>query len=830
MPIRLDPDKKELTVGVKDLVYAMFESDGLRSDPLKIGQGYLPGRGAMGGEVHRSIQSQGGVGNSDYFPEVMLRGVFPIEDYQVVLQGRLDALFRRDGDWVAQEIKSVAMSPGMFGKLDVDNLVSFQRQLQIYMYLLNGEHGSVVISSRRKALDLPQEQVQLGELLLINLYDRQQRSFPLGGDLDGVAELILGGLELLLREELEEYQRKQELKELARKIRFPHRKYRPFQKEMSLGIQEGISKGNCVLVSAPTGSGKTAAALTPILKSICSNKLRLLCVTSKTTQQWLIWQSLQDFRNQGIPFRGVLIRAKEKLCPQPVMICHESACDSAGVFPVGQEARDLFSRSWELGMLDPETITSIAQEAGVCPFELTLALAYQADVIVGDYNYMFDPAVSLQRFQPEDWANSVLLIDEIHNLYPRGRDIFSPELPRNLIQQCRKELREQRSRADIPAGLVGSIGKWLGKLDKRFRELADRGRLEYPNMATHPVELDVEWWQGMLQELETLLVRYLMEIRARELFPRDNPLVELYWALSKFVDGFSLEEDTYETALEQSRPQRLQIICLDPSSPIGSRLRLPKAAVGLSATLKPVEFFQAVLGLPEDTTTVLDFPSPFPTEHRLVTVVGSVSTRYRYRQRYYREIGDIISRIVAKKFGNYLLFFPSYGFLRAVEPFVEVSDYLRVVQTPGLDEDQRAEMVDMLRSDRPVLMLTVMGGIFSEGIDYAGHSVMGGIIVGPGLPQVSYETEKLREYYHRTRSQGFEFAYLYPGMSRVIQSAGRVIRSSKDRGNIVLIGERFTQQPYMDLFPEDWYNREPRELINPDWEQAIAGFWRQWDG
>lgn len=829
MPVRLDPENKELTVGVRDLVYAISESDGMRSDPLKAGQGYLPGRGAMGGDVHRSIQAKGGAGDSEYLSEVMLRGVFPIEDYQVVLQGRLDVLFRRDGDWVAQEIKTIAVSPGVFGRLDVKDMAGFQRQLQVYLFLLDGNHGSVVVTSRRKAVTLPQEPVRHGELLLINLYDWQQRIFNFDGDLAGVRGQILGGLEILLKAELEEYLRKQELRKLSRKIRFPHRKYRPFQKEMSQGVRDGLSKGHRVLVSAPPGSGKTAAALTPILKFIFSNKLRLLCVTSKTTQQWLIWRSLQDFRNQGVPFRGVLIRAKEKLCPQPVTVCHESVCDYAGVFPVGQEARDLFSRLWEHGMLDPEIITSIALEEGVCPFELTLALAYQADVIVGDYNYMFDPAVSFQRFQPEDWSNSVLLVDEIHNLYHRGRDIFSPELPRNLIQQCRKELREQRSRSDIPAGLAGNLGKWLGKLDKRFRELADRGRLEYPNMRVHPVELDVEWWQGILQDLESLVVRYLMEIRARELFPRDNPLVELYWALSKFVDGFSLDEDTYEIALEQSRPQRLKIICLDPSGPIGSRLQLPKAAVGLSATLKPIEFFQAVLGLPEDSTSVLDFPSPFPPENRLVVIVGSVSTRYRYRERFYGEIGDIISRVVAKKSGNYLLFFPSYGFLRAVEPFLNTPGYLRVVQKPGLDEDQRAEMVDMLHGDQPVLMLTVMGGIFSEGVDYAGYSVIGGIIVGPGLPQVSYETEKLREYYHRTRSQGFEFAYLYPGMSRVIQSAGRVIRGSKDRGIIVLIGERFTQHPYVDLFPEDWYDKDPRELCNPDWERAIKDFWDRWD-
>lgn len=827
MPIRLDPDKKELTVGVRDLMYAMSESDGLRSDQLWIGQGYLPGRGSMGGNVHRLIQSKGGIENSDYFSEVMLRGVFPIADYQVILQGRLDALFRRDGEWVAQEIKSVAMSPGVFGKLDVDDLVSFQRQLQIYMYLLNGKHGAVVVSSRRKALDLPQGQVQLGELLLINLYNRQQRSFPFGGDLDGVKELIFGGLELLLREELEEYQRKQELKELTDKIRFPHRKYRPFQNEMSQGIQEGISKGNCVLVSAPPGSGKTAAALTPILKFVFSNKYRLICVTSKTTQQWLIWQSLQDFHDQGIPFRGVLIRAKEKLCPQPVMMCHESVCDYAGVFPTGQEARDLFSRLWEHGMLDPETITSIAKEVGVCPFELTLALAYQADVIVGDYNYMFDPSVWLQRFQPEDWSNSVLLVDEIHNLYSRGRDIYSPILPRNLIRQCRKEIREYRSRADIPARLAGSLGKWLGILDKQFQELADRGRLEYPNMVVHPVELDTTWWQDMFQDMESLVVRYIMEIRARELFPQENPLMELYWALSKFVAGFSLEDETYETALVQSHPQCLKIICLDPSGPIGSRLKLPNAAVGLSATLKPIEFFQAVLGLPEDTTSILEFPSPFPPENRLMVVVGSVSTRYRYRERYYREIGDIITKIVARKSGNYLLFFPSFGFLKAVESFVDAPEYLRVMQTPGLDEDQRVKMIDILRHDSPVLFFTVMGGIFSEGVDYAGYSVIGGIIIGPGLPQVSYETEKLREYYHRTRSQGFEFAYLYPGMSRVIQSAGRVIRRSEDRGIVVLIGERFTQQPYRDLFPEDWCDKDPRELCDPEWEKAIEEFWCQ---
>jgi len=829
MPIRFDPDKKELVVGVRDLAAAIAEMDGVVSDSLGLWRGYLPGRGMLGGNIHRATQEQAGASDSQYLREVYLRGTYPIAGYGVTLQGRLDALFRRDGEWVAQEIKTLAIPPHAFQKLTVDDLTASRHQLRIYLHLLNASGDNITARSGNGGIAFPEQSVVLGELLLVNLYDRHQRALPVVLGKEPIDDLVRNGLESILRDILAEHVRKQELKRLSSKVRFPHKAYRPFQKEMAAGVKQGVEKGRRVLLSAPPGSGKTAAALTPTLRHALNQGYRLIIVTSKTTQQWLLWNSLRTFREHGIPFRAVLLRAKEKLCPQPVIACHESMCSFCREMPAGADGRDMFSRVWEHGMVDADIVTGAAKEYEVCPFELSLAMAYQADVIVGDYNYVFDPSVSLQRFQPEDWPNTILFVDEIHNLYPRGRDIFSPELPRNLISRCRKELIGHRSRADLPASLIRSLGKWLNRLDKEFGELADRGRLEYPGMATHLVELDQDVWRKFLEELESQVVRYLLEIRIRELFPQENPLLDLYWASSRFVDGFSLEDGTYQISLDQSKPQRLKIHCLDPSGPVGHVLRRSKAVVGLSATLQPAEFFMAVLGLEEKDTDILAFPSAFPMDNRLIVVIGSVSTRYRYRQQFAKDIGDIISRIIAKKPGNYLVFFPSYTYLRMVQPFVQAPGFLSVVQESGMTEDRRVQMVELLKGDRPVLMYTVQGGIFSEGIDYLGQSVIGGIVVGPGLPQVSFETELLREYYDRTRSQGFEFAYLYPGMSRVIQSAGRVIRSPEDRGIIVLIGERFTQSPYIDLFPRDWYDRNPLEANVPDWEQAIEEFWTSVD-
>jgi DNA excision repair protein ERCC-2 len=825
MPVRFDPNKKELVVGVRDLAAAIAELEGVSSDSLASGGGYLPGRGSIGGQIHRITQEEAGATDPQYHREVFLKGNYRIDDYTVSLQGRLDALYRRDDVWIAQEIKTVAVPPHIFERLSIDSLTGFRNQLLIYLHLLHSRNGSTLIDKGNDDLAQSRELIAVGELLLVNLYDRKHKALPVIASDLSVSDLVHEGLGWILRGVLEEHARKQNLKRLSRKVRFPHRAYRPFQKEMVGRVRDGIEAGRRVLLSAPTGSGKTAAALTPTLRHALKNGHRLFIVTSKTTQQWLIWKSLQLFRDHGVPFRAVLLRAKEKLCPEPVMICHESVCKYCRDLPIGSDARDMYSRIWEYGMVDADVVTAIALEYEVCPFELSLALAYQADVIVGDYNYVFDPAVSLQRLQPEDWSNTILLVDEIHNLYQRGRDIFSPELPRSLITRCRKELVGHRSRSDIPTSLIRGLGKWLNRLDKQFRELAERGQLEYPGMSSHLVELDKAWWQELADDLESLIVRYLLEIRIRELFPQENPLLELYWALSRFVGGFSLEDDTYRIALDNTLAQRLKIYCLDPSGPIGALLNRSRAVVGLSATLQPVEFFMTVLGLDEMETDVLSFPSAFPPENRLMLVIGSVSTRYRFRQQFATEIGDIISRIVAGKPGNYLVFFPSYSYLRMVEPHVKSPGFRRVIQEPGLTEEQRVLIMRVLTQDQPVLMFSVQGGIFSEGMDYPGKSLIGGIVIGPGLPQVSFETELLREYYDRTRSQGFEFAYLYPGMSRVIQSAGRVIRSPEDRGIIILVGERFTKPQYTDLFPSDWYDRHPEELNISDWEKAIDDFW-----
>ena len=600
---------------------------------------------------------------------------------------------------------------------------------------------------------------------------------------------------------------------------------RPQQEAMMQQVRLALQDQSCVLLSAPTGIGKTVAALYPAVEYALQHGLRVFFVTAKTTQQTLAAATLQQLAQPGVDLTTVHLRAKEKSCLNEVYYCHESVCEYAQDYAGKLERTHLIEQLLEMPMVSPTVCADMGQRHRVCPFELSLDVALEADVIVGDYNYVFDPGSYLRRFfQDTSYDDCILIIDEAHNLYARGRDYYSPVLRqsrvRQLLVQCANE----------PTRLFHEFADFFQVLDGFFPLLHDSTLTPaQPGMFT-PVTPPLEGFAALREQLEALMVDYAIYRRRSGQLSSHDALQDFYYAWQRLCDVLALggEEFSY---LYRHDPEDavFKVLCKDASRFLQARLKGFHSVIAMSATLTPFDFYQDVLGMPPERTFTAEFPSPFPAERRKILIVPDISTTYRERQRDAPQTAQIIATIVAQRAGNYGVFFPSFAYLRLVRSWLHTPAYRLIEQTESMSEGDRAAVLRRLRSGaEPTLLLAVQGGIFAEGVDYPGDMLIGVIIVGPGLPRVDVEQELIRAYYEDKYGRGFAYAYLYPGMNRVIQAAGRVIRSDTDVGIIALLDKRFAYSNYSALLPKHWYTDSPRELISKNYQHALARFWRQY--
>jgi Rad3-related DNA helicase len=518
-------------------------------------------------------------------------------------------------------------------------------------------------------------------------------------------------------------------------------------------------------------------------------------------------------------FRVLRIRSKQKMCAHTEMICHEDFCPYAAKYSEKMTQSGLKTQIvTEMSYFDPAVTFEMAKTTEVCPFEVSLELIEEADVIVCDYNYIFDPYVGLKAFQQEsDYSDCVLIVDEAHNLVDRGRGYYSPEIYEKSFDAIANHLRGRNCWIDGWEELIEI-------LRDHFRELASSIEGEQRQMLCEPnrelfMEQRVEW--------ERIVLEYIGWKIENKIAEEEDPLIDFYFKLVKFTNLLSEESDELASLIEKTNDGlKLKIFCKDPSRFLGKIFDSAHATIALSATLEPFEFYRKILGFPDSRTTELSLPSPFPRENRKIVVVPDVETTYKQRANYYERIAGTVADIAEASGGNYLALFPSYAFLREVSERMPPLRKKVMVQRTDMTDYERNAILDILR-EKPRdgnLILAVSGGMYAEGIDYQGDMLAGVMVVGPALPQVSFEQELLKRYYDEQYGAGFEFAYLIPGMTRVVQSAGRVIRSERDVGVIALLCRRFTQESYTRYFPSDWYEESPRELISRKAASEIREF------
>ncbi|MFH0962651.1 MAG: ATP-dependent DNA helicase [Planctomycetota bacterium] len=804
MAVRFDGDKNVLAVAVRDLAEA--------AAPVRTGGGLIgPRRREMGRRAHADYRRGSRAGRREYRSEKPVRLELALDGCEVVIAGRLDAVYEEEGVVVVEEVKSVASSRAAVEKMTHEELAGAAMQLAIYRYLLEETLGREV----------------RGALVLVSVLEGSVRRIEPLYDREATRGWILARLKEFLADARAKHAHMLVRRGEGTKVPFPFERMSAQQEELAAQMDRSLGEERELLVCAPTGSGKTAAALHSALRYAFARDLGVFYVTSKNTQQAIVIETVRRMREKGSCVTAVQLRSRESMCLDGTVSCDPEGCPYLAGFREKIVEGDLL---WKLirerGVIDFETAVAEGRRAAVCPYELALALSERVDVVTGDYNYVFDPHACIRRhFAEEKRYPFVLIIDEAHNLYWRAMEYYSPELAREELRALRAICRGRKS------ALGAAIGKWITSMGAHLSKLAREAAEERPFDETSVIEFDPGPFAKRLAKLEALVLAHMAESEGEGRTLREDPLLAFYHEFGYFVFVAEMEGEEFAHVLYRAKgKERIRILCLDPSRTLAEKLGDFAGVIAMSATLVPGFFFRRVLGFREDARLV-SWPSAFSPGNRRLLVVPTVSTRYRDRARTAGKVARVIETVVGARAGNYVVFFPSFAYMAMVRDLVR-GPFEFLVQRESMGPDERDAVLARLRgaaggpAGRTCVLLAVQGGIFAEGVDYPGEMLCGAVVVGPGLPKVCFEQELLKEYYEGKYGEGFRYAYLYPGMNRVVQSAGRVIRSESDRGVIVLVDDRFTHERYRSLFPEDWRRGSGRAVVTTDPERELLAFWR----
>ena len=628
--------------------------------------------------------------------------------------------------------------------------------------------------------------------------------------------------------------------ESIRSVAFPFPDYRPGQRELAVAAYRAIGRGGRLFLEAPTGIGKTISVLFPAIKALGEGKLeRIFYLTARTVGRAVAQKALADLRQAGLRLRTLTLTAKEKICVQEGQPCDPAACPFA---------RGYYDRSKTAmrAALAGEDITrpfleAISREHQVCPFELSLDLSSWVDVVVCDYNYVFDPKVYLRRHFSDEPGEYAFLVDEAHNLVDRAREMFSADLDTREIQDVRRALKQAIPRcAKALSRLSAAMRKLSGSTaqppegsepsdpatELNLFPAQSRPGVSSGPIRGHPVQTTCEFPASLTPLVEDALREVENWLARNEAADFRDSLLELYYRLHSFQRTAELYDERFVTITEPGATVRVRLFCLDPSFLLRQALGRGKAAVFFSATLTPIDYYRALLGGSEEDP-LLQLPSPFPPQHLAVMVHDRIRTHFRARAETLSDVVQAITALVEGRRGNYLAYFPSYQYLTAVQEqfHVEHAGVAILVQRPGMSEPEREAFLAAFAAEHGETLVgfAVMGGVFGEGIDLVGDRLIGAIIVGVGLPQLCVERDLIRDYFEEKTGAGFDYAYTFPGMNRVLQATGRVIRSETDRGVVLLIDARFREPRYCRLFPDWWLTARVRSISNI--QEALRQFW-----
>ncbi|MHA2364373.1 MAG: ATP-dependent DNA helicase [Candidatus Hodarchaeales archaeon] len=599
-------------------------------------------------------------------------------------------------------------------------------------------------------------------------------------------------------------------------LQFPFEKKRKYQDEMIETVAGALEKKNHCLITAPTGIGKTAGVLYPTLNFALKNtnqNHKIFFLTSKTTQQKLALETAKKILETNSKGSVIVLQAKEKICLNQEYICNERYCQYLKNY-MKEDTSDVLNILAKKRIIKPADISLLSKQAIICPFEVSLDLSERVNIIICDYNYVFHPIFYIQRYFNEDFSKFICLIDEAHNLYNRGIDYYSPSITKQEIRNLKKIFKPKKGEKNL-------FYDFFDEIHKYFNKIARKKTKEEKFIVEIDQKLMKQWYKTLDKKL---LPRYFLK-HGKHLSRNQDALIKFHQDFKYFNKVLRLLSERY-VHYYNKKEHRLNILCLNPNKELGKRIKGFQSTIAFSATLTPISFFRTVLGFPSQSIDI-SLASPFPKKNRKILVLPQISTKYNEREKDAKNVCQIITNVIKTKKGNWAVFFSSFNYLERIYSELQLSDNINViVQKRRMTEKARSKILEKLEKNEYTVLLGVQGGIFSEGVDYIDKMLIGALVIGPGLPLYSFETELARKYFEEEYSKGFEYAYRNPGMIRVIQAAGRVIRTQDDIGVIILIGKRFALSYYNEVFPRDWYENFPRELINHGYYQSVLqNFW-----
>lgn len=779
-------EREQIRISVRNLVEFV-----LRSGDIDNRVAGMDSREAMqaGSKLHRRIQKKMGI---TYHAEVPLKLAIEEENYQLVVEGRADGI-------IIEENVTIDEIKGIYKSLDYleEPVEVHLAQAKCYAYIYGIQH------------DLQQINVQM---TYGNLDTDERKYFTYTYSMAELQEWF-SGIILEYRKWADfQYEWRQIRQASIQELEFPY-EYRPGQRELVSGVYRTIARRKTLFIQAPTGVGKTIATLFPAVRAV-GEKLgdKIFYLTAKTITANVAKEAFSLLAQHGYRAKTVQITAKEKMCLCETMECNPEACPYAkGHYDRVNDA--VYALLQQETAYTREVLLAHAEAHQVCPFEMCLDTATWADNIICDYNYVFDPNVYLKRFFSEGIKGDyIFLVDEAHNLVERGREMYSEKLYKEDFLQVRRILKP----------LSPAVERELTKCNKLM--------LEYKR------ECDTcQIYENILN-----LIFALMRLGAKldefmqkhPQFPGRDEVTDFYFTVRNFLAIYERVDEHYVIYGQHEEDGRfaIKLFCVDPSYNLQECIDKGNATIFFSATLLPIQYYKKLLTTNTDVYAVYA-RTTFSQEQRLLLIGTDVSSKYtRRNETEYRKYAEYIYRTAKRRRGNYIAFFPSYLFLNQVyEQFLALNgEGLEVLrQESNMREGEREEFLAAFVKERDSSMVAfcVLGGIFGEGIDLKEEQLIGAMIVGTGLPQISREREILKDYYDERGMSGFDYAYRFPGMNKVLQAAGRVIRTAADVGVIELLDERFLQGDYKALFPREWEQRSVCSLSNV--EQQLDEFWQQ---
>ena len=778
-------EKPIVRISVRNLVEFI-----LRNGDLVSGSGTSDKEAMLkGSRLHRKIQKQMG---SHYQPEVSLKKDTEYDDLILRVEGRADGIFLQDEQFCIDEIK------GVYKKLELieEPVLVHRAQALCYAWIYLDAH------------DLEKIDIQMTYAHLDTEVIKRFRETLTRAELKQWYEELTDSYHKWLAYQIEWREKRNESME---KLEFPF-EYRKGQRKMVSGIYHAISKKEQIFIQAPTGVGKTMSAVFPAVRAIGQGMAEtVFYLTARTITRTVAQDAFEILRDRGLLFKVVTITAKEKLC-----FCDKPECDPEKCpYAKGHYDRinDAVYELWTTEQsFDRETLLRHAQKWQVCPFEMSLDLAVWMDGVICDYNYVFDPNVCLKRFFGENVSgNYLFLIDEAHNLVDRGREMYSASISLDDVIETRKFVKPYSQK----------LWKKLGKVKKQLEELRE-------NCGEWKVEENAGVLPISLLSVQGELDQLLEEPPAQEVV---DGILDFYFAVRNFLNISELVDDNYVvyTAFDENGRFYMKLFCVNPAENLQKCLDKGNSTVFFSATLLPLQYYRKMLSTRSENFGMY-VESPFEQKKRCLMICRDVSSKYTRRgYEEYRKIAEYIARMSWQKKGNYMVFFPSYRLMEDVYQVYQdefsVSWVRCISQHASMTELEREEFLEEFteETEETLVGFCVMGGIFSEGIDLIGDRLIGAAVVGTGLPQVNCEREILKGYYDEKGEQGFDYAYRYPGMNKVLQAAGRVIRTKEDTGAILLMDERFLNRDYRNLFPREWNDACTCTLGNV--EKHLQAFW-----